>query len=273
MTDDARKNVRIKSLAFKLAPRMATVITSVRGRRLSHHLVKKWGLFDLNQRLIADLGNRVIGGPFKDLILTSSSQREHIGPFLLGTYEMELSPWWRSLLQRRFRQIIDVGANFGYYAVGLARRFPSVPVVAFDTDWWARRTVRQMSRANQTPNVAVKGFCSPSWLARHLEPDAFIVSDCEGFEGRLFCDQRIAAFASATFVIELHETIVPGVTARIRSTFRGTHALEEIDSRSETPVTTISPSLTPQEMRQVAQEIRVPQTWFLLTPLGPAGAK
>jgi hypothetical protein len=266
VTGDPRRRVRMKALAFKLAPRLATVISSARGRRLSHHLVKQWGLFDLNQRLIADLGNRVVDGPFKDLILTSSSQQEHIGPYLLGTYETELSPWWHSLLQRRFRQIIDVGANFGYYAVGLARRFPSVPVVAFDTDWWARRTVRQMSRANQTPNVSVKGSCSPSWLARHLEPDALIVSDCEGCEGRLFGGQGIAAFASATFVIELHETIVPGVTAKLRSAFRGTHTFEEVDSRSETPSTAIGPSLTPQEMRRVAQEVRGPQKWFLLTP-------
>lgn len=262
----------IKPLMFKVAPRVATILSSSRGRRLSHRLVKQWGLFDLNQRLIGELGNRVVDGPFKGLILTSSSQCEHIGPYLLGSYETELTPWWDGLLRQNFRQIVDVGANFGYYAVGLAKRFPSVPVMAFDTDWWARRTLRQMSRANATPNVAVKGFCNRSWLARHLQHNALVISDCEGCEGNLFGGEGIGAFATATFVIELHEAFVPGVTAQIRCAFRHTHASEEIDSRSETAVATRGTSLTAEEMRRVAHEVRGRQKWILLTPLNPAAS-
>lgn len=263
----------IRSLSFKIAPRMATMVSSSRERRLSHRLVRRWGLFDLNQRLIADVGNRVVDGPFKGLVLTSASQREHIGPYLLGTYETELSPWWGRLLQRRFGQIIVVGAKFGYYAVGLATRFPDATVVAFDTDWWARRTVREMSKANHAHNVAVKGFCSPAWLARHLEPHALIVSDCEGAEAHLFCDETIAAFSTATIVIELHEVIVPGIGARIREVFRGTHDIDEIDSRSDTSARATDTSLTPAEMRRAAQEIRGAQKFLLLTPVqhGAAG--
>src|SRR5947207_2615489 len=110
----------IKKAAFKMAPRMTTLVSSARGRRLSHRLV---------------------------------------------------------------------------------RHFPAASVVAFDTDWWARASVREMSKINETPNVTVKMFCSLSWLARHLEQGALVISDCEGCEAELFCGEAIAAFTTATLMI------------------------------------------------------------------------
>jgi len=52
---------------------------------------------------------------------------------LLGTYEKELQDAIRALEKKRFGRIINVGAAEGYYAVGLARNFPNVPVVAEST--------------------------------------------------------------------------------------------------------------------------------------------
>jgi hypothetical protein len=257
----------IKQWAFKWLPLPATAISASRGRRRSHRFVREWGLHDLNKRLLAELGNRVISGPFVGLLLTDLSHCEHIGPYLLGTYEMELHAIWAGVLKRRFRQIIDVGANFGYYAVGLARRFSDVPVIAFDTDWWARHAIRQMATANRTPNVSVKGFCDSKWMAAHLEHNALIVSDCEGYERRLLCERPLPAFATATFVIELHEDFVPGVTAKIRAAFERTHSFAEINSRDTTVLNLQGSSLTPDELRRVSQEVRGSQNWFLLTPL------
>jgi hypothetical protein len=223
-------------------------------------------LFDLNQRLISQAGDRVLDGPFRGLRLPPAAHREHVGPYLLGTYEAELFPWWDRIFLQRFAQIIDVGSNFGFYAVGLARRFPSTPVVAFDTDWWARRTTRETARANAAPNVAVRGFCSPEWLAGHLEPNALIVSDCEGAEGQLFCSRWVPHFASATFVIELHEEFVPGVTTTILDRFHGTHAVAEAVTIAEPTPRPPAWSLSGEEMGRVAREARGPQKWLLLTP-------
>src|SRR5437588_1275541 len=230
-SDTTDRHGVIKQWAFTWLPRPATAISASRGRRRSHRFVRQWGLHDLNKRLLAERGNRVIGGPFAGLVLTDLSHCEHIGPYLLGTYEMELHAIWAGVLKRPFGQIVDVGASFGYYAVGLARRFPAVPVIAFDTDWWARRAVRQMAAANRTPNVSVKGFCDPAWMASHLKHNALIVVDCEGHEGRLLCERPLPAFSTATLVIELHEEFVPGVTARIRAAFERTHSCAEINSR------------------------------------------
>ena len=86
-------------------------------------------------------------------------------------------------------------------------------------------------------DVAVKAvrWCDPSWLARHLQHNSLIMSDCEGYEGALFCEQWVPAFASCTFVIELHEAFVPGVTERCRAMFADTHAAQIVDTRGAMP--------------------------------------
>jgi hypothetical protein len=258
----------LKHLAFLLTPRLATAISSSRGRRRSHRLVKKWGLFDINRRVIAEFGNRVLDGPFSGLILTDLAHHEHIGPYVLGTYECELHGWWVELFRRQFSQIIDVGSSFGYYAVGLARQFTNTPVFAFDVDWWARRATRQMAAANRTPNLVVKGFCTPSWLATNLKDHALVVSDCEGAEARLFCQQMIPAFRSSTFVVELHEAFVPGVTANFVSAFGRSHTFQTIDSRSDTVLPGRPTALSAAEWERAAHEVRGPQQWLMLTPAG-----
>jgi hypothetical protein len=257
----------VRGALLRVAPQTATQVISARARAHSHRLVKKWGLVDLNQRLMREVGTQVIAGPFKGLILTPMTYQEHVGPYLLGTYEMELHPWWDEVFQRSFAQIIDVGAKFGYYAVGLAHRFPHTPVIAFDTDWWARDAVREMVAANRAPGVSVQGFCSPAWLKKHLRENALIISDCEGYERELFCTTEIPALAGATMIVETHECFVPGVLAAIVARFAPTHAVYEVESRSSSPVPKVRvDSLTQEELRRAGNEVRPRQTWVFLVP-------
>ena len=259
--------IAVKRIAHAVAPRRAVAISAQRARRRSHRLLKEWGLFDLNQRLIAECGSQVLDGPFKGLTFSPLSRAEHIGPYLLGTYEAELHETWRKLLSRDYSEFVDVGANFGYYAVGLARRFPNRKVVAFDVDWWARKAVAEMSAANGTSNLSIEAWCDPSWLNVHLKDHSLIISDCEGYEGALFCGHRVPAFATCTFVIELHEAFVPGVTQRCLDTFARTHTAQVVETRTETPLKVRPDSFTDEEMRRVSAEARGPQQWLVLTPL------
>ncbi len=125
----------IKRSVFAIAPQTATAISSARARAHSHNLLREWGLFELNQQLLGEVGCAVLSGPFSGLTLSPMTHREHVGPYLLGIYERELKPWWEELLTEPFAQVIDVGAKFGYYAVGLALCWPDAQVVAYDTDW------------------------------------------------------------------------------------------------------------------------------------------
>ena len=143
-----------------VAPRTAIAVMAARSRAHSHVLIREWGLRALNERLVAELGRRVVSGPFRGLVLTDATLAEHIGPLLLGTYESELHPTWERVFEQRFDQVLDVGAKFGYYAAGLAIRYPDAESVTFDVDWWARRATREVARANGVEQrVRVEGFC------------------------------------------------------------------------------------------------------------------
>ncbi|MBC7842016.1 MAG: hypothetical protein H7099_06880 [Gemmatimonadaceae bacterium] len=115
--------------------------------------------------------------------------------------------------------------------------------------------------------MAIQAWCDPSWLVRNLKGNSLIISDCEGYEGALFCDQWVPAFASCTFVIELHEAFVPGVTERCRGMFADTHEVQIVDMRHGMPLRARPASFTAEEMLRVSTEARGPQQWMVLTPL------
>ena len=122
-----------KRVLTTLAPETTTAIQSARSRAHSHGLHRQWGIVDLNRKLISHFGPIVQWGPFRGHP-SPMTYPEHLGPYLLGIYEAELHPWLEEVAAGRYTQILDVGAKFGYYAVGLARRLPGVPITAFDTD-------------------------------------------------------------------------------------------------------------------------------------------
>jgi len=257
----------IRTASYVIAPQTASAIFSARARVHSHRLVKDWGLFEINERLIQEIGNVVISGPFRGLTIPPMACQVHIGPYLLGTYEMELHPWWERLFRAGFRQVVNIGTNFGYYAVGLAKTFPDADVVAFDTDRWARQAIAETASANGVARISVQRFCGPSWLETNLREDVLIVSDCEGYERELFCTTEIPALKSATMIVELHEDTSPGVSSELLARFARTHTVSQVSSRPDTPTPRVTVrSLTPDEIRRASTEVRPPQTWVLLLP-------
>ena len=257
----------LKRAGYFIAPKLTTAVQASRARAYSASLVKEWGLFDLNQKLIADVGHRVLAGPFTGMVLTQSAEQQHVGPYLLGTYELELHPWLEEALLRNYTQIIDIGSSFGYYAVGLARRFPQASVVTFDPDPWARRAVAEMAAANNASNVTIRGFCDARWLRENLRDGALIVSDCEGYERQLFFAEPVPSLSTATMIIELHDETPGELMALLRKKFEGTHVIDHRTSRSTTPRPELHvPSLTNEEFERVRQEVRGEQSWAYLRP-------
>jgi hypothetical protein len=257
----------LRDAGYRLAPQLTTAVVSSRARAHSAALIKEWGLFDLNQKLIAEIGHTVRGGPFAGMTLTPSAEQQHVGPYLLGTYELELHRWVEECARERFTEIVDVGSSFGYYAVGLARRFPQTSVLAFDTDWWARRAVAEMAAANRVPNITIKSKCSPAWLEAHLQPSSLIVSDCEGYERVLFFGAPVPALATSTLIVELHDDTPGELVTRFRERFSATHAIEAVNGRSTTPRVDGIKGLTGPELDRVSHEVRGPQSWVYLRPL------
>lgn len=257
----------IKRWLHWLAPQWTTALLSARSRAHSHRILAAWGCPAVNARLVERLGDRVQSGPFEGLTLTALTHAEQLGPFLLGVYESELDRAWQRVFLGDYTQIIDVGAKFGYYAVGLAKRYPRASVVAFDTDWWAREALAEMALANRASNVAIAGYCTGAWLARNVGDAAFMLCDAEGFEADLFQGGLIHRLATATLLIETHDCFVPGVHARLRLAFADSHEVIEFgDPSARRQATAPLDFLTDAERGLAEHEVRAAQRWLLCLP-------
>jgi hypothetical protein len=257
----------IKRSLHKSFPKAAAAFFSARARAHSHRAIASWGCPAINEMLISQFGPRVLSGPFEGIILTPMTYKEQIGPYLLGLYEAELHQVWEQVLRRHYRQIIDIGAKFGYYAVGLARRFPGGRVIAFDSDYWARQALREMISANGIRNVEVARGCDFAWLVKCLEPGAFVLCDCDGYEGELFGKRQIPILASATVLIETHDVFVPGTTDRLCAVLEPTHQVVTIPSVSMPRTCPVDLGFLSARERELAtQEIRPPQLYLYGMP-------
>jgi hypothetical protein len=257
----------VKRLLHATAPRWTTAVMSARARAYSQRVARSWGCETLNRKLIDRFGAVVQEGPFAGLVLTPMTFAEHLAPFLLGVYESELDRAWEIVSSGTYPQIVDIGAKFGYYAVGFAKHYPNADVVAFDPDWWARAAMREMALANGVRNVHVKALCERSWLERDLNESALIISDCEGYEATLFDAPVVGALKSATLMIETHDCFTPGVTDTLRARFVGTHSIHlfrDADGRRRS--TRPLDFLSDDELRLAEAEVRPEQFWLFCIP-------
>lgn len=191
-----------------------------------------------------------------------------MSPYLLGVYESELHPIWEALCLGAYRQVIDVGAKFGYCAAGLLMRLPNVPVVAFDTDPWAREAIGEIRLINGfQDSINIQGFCDVNWLRHHLLPDALVVSDCEGYEGALLDPVQVPELFFASIVVELHEHESPGIADLLRNRFCQSHQIIEVMSDEMHRLAPVDLSfLSPQQAATAMSDLRPKQSWLVMIP-------
>ncbi len=254
-----RLRVRAAPLAWEVAP-------GVMAERAHRH----------QRRLHADSGHLAAAGRFVDIF----GARVRRGPFagmtyepegmlslqkLLGIYEHELHDWIETILARRPRTFVDVGAADGYYAVGVARH--GITVEAFESGRSARRRIAELAQANGV-RVNLHTTATAARVRALPLDEAFVLSDCEGAEDDIFDQATVAAMRTATVVIEVHETMRPGTESRLRERFAATHRCErrapvQRDLRDY-------PELEQLEARDrvhADSELRIGETpWLLMTP-------
>ncbi len=123
--------------------------------------------YELHRRIVDKYDREVSDGPFSGLRFTPQHLSTH---FLLGTYEVELHPWFRRLFKDVYDRCIDIGSGEGYYAVGMAMQL-DVPVDAYDAAPQVRKRCLELARLNRVPIVspftlgAIGKLCL-SWPAR-----------------------------------------------------------------------------------------------------------
>ena len=144
-------------------------------------------------------GWQVMGGPFQGMIYGDTAVCSALLPKLAGSYEVELHPLLDSLRAADYDTVVDVGCAEGYYAVGFARKWVGIQVIAFDTDVQARELCAQKTEENGVAaRVRVEGACEGETL-RDVVPRSLLISDCEGYELVLLAWTKLRNCASATF--------------------------------------------------------------------------
>jgi hypothetical protein len=257
---------RAKAFLQKWFPRRYTEFMSRRSRRHSQKLERAWGCIDVAQKLVERQGTAVSGGPFEGLEFPPRTLERHIAPKLIGSYEKELHSAIRNVSKKSYSQIIDVGCAEGYYAVGFALLFPKTPVIAFDTDPWARDATQEMARLNGVDNISLRSFCDVQWLSDHLTPGALVFSDCEGFEDDLLKPAELPPLRFCDVIVEVHQEKAPGVARRIAERFRDTHDITDIQGEERNPSDYDRISFLPKDEQQIAinEYRRSSPKWFFM---------
>ncbi len=218
-------------------------------------------------------GDTVARGPFKGMVYPdpahwASCRFEKV----VGFYEFELNKRIEALLasDRRYTDVVIIGAAEGYYAVGFARALPDAKVHAFELHPQRVDVMRKLAEVNQVSDrLAIGGFCSPAVLnALSLGERTLVICDVDGYEETIMDPKEIPALAQADIVLELHDFIVPNVSRTIRERFETTHLLEVYSVKGvpfeDFPIFRPLPMTEIQAMTESDRPYI--QDWFVMTP-------
>ena len=135
------------------------------------------------------------------------------------------APLWPGGPERPVRR-----AGEGYYAVGLARRCPQTPVVAFDIDPLRQLWCRKMAGANDIGGrLQIRGRCDPGELEHALNGEpSVVICDCEGREAEVIDPTRTPSLARAFLIIEVHDFVDERIAPALEGALAPTHELEWI---------------------------------------------
>lgn len=175
----------------------------------------------------------VRNGPFKGLKYpVVQSFCSALIPKLLGSYECELHPIFDRIIRQTYSDVLDIGCAEGYYAVALALAFPAARIWAFDTNPDALSMCRAMADLNGVGSrVVLNSSCSESRLRSiTFSEKALILSDCEGYERRLFTESVCRHLEAHDVLIETHDFKDHTISNVLCKRFCSSHSIEIISS-------------------------------------------
>jgi hypothetical protein len=180
----------------------------------------------------------VYSGPFAGMRYVPESIMSAHYPKLLGTYELELHSIIEKLCQTDFDKIVNVGAGEGYYSIGFAIRNEQPAIIAFEPDIQGRKLIEEMARLNgvEEGRLDLRGLCDIPGFKESLSGagKCLLIMDCEGSESILLDPTTFPSLKTATIVVELHTSKVPGLDEILYSRFQDTHQITEIWTRDRT---------------------------------------
>lgn len=218
---------KAKNLLRTAAPGIYETLQGVVTDRRTKYLVRT---------ITSESGWVVQDGPFKTMRYVPQAVGSTLVPKLLGSYEAELHPTLQTIIERNYKTIIDIGCAEGYYAVGLALKNSATKVHAFDIDDRAKQLCQNMAELNGVAaRVVIESECTHQKLQALGGERCLIICDCEGCEFELLQPSHISNLKYCDLLVELHETIKPGVTNEMLDRFGQTHDISLVDSHERDP--------------------------------------
>jgi hypothetical protein len=219
------------------------------------------------------INKTIIFGPFKGMKIDLDDVPLCV---LLGTIEKEIHPAFAKLSGFNFDQVINVGATEGYYAIGMALKWPQASVYAFDMqeDIYRAKIMKLASDNLVSERVHARGYCSPADLLSLLSPhkSTLLMLDVEGDELKLLDPSVIKELRRSTIIVELHDCIIPGCSRVIEERFRYTHNITKYISSPRTladfPLRTwtiVNPIIGPFAVNLISDRNGI-QEFFLMIP-------
>jgi hypothetical protein len=178
----------------------------------------------------------VMHGPFMGMKYPEArSVGSSLFPKILGSYERELHPVFDEICLKDYRSIVDIGCAEGYYAVGLAMRMPDTHVFAYDTNVEARALCERMAGVNGVgERVSTGDFCCAETIrSLPLSGRCLVISDCEGYEKKLFSEEVVTILAECEVLVEVRDFVDIEISSVLRERFERTHAITVVRSTDD----------------------------------------
>ncbi|MEP7306874.1 MAG: hypothetical protein ABJA98_15270 [Acidobacteriota bacterium] len=228
----------------------------------------KWRHAQLTGTMIAKHGNVVQAGPFAGLRFTGQTSEGCTAPRLLGCYEHELHSHLERLIGERYDAILNIGCADGYYAAGLAKRMPGVPVFAHDVEPQAQAGCREVAALNGVSDrVQVGGPFRGSDFAAYAGRKTWLVMDIEGAERDLLDPVAYPALRDMTVLVECHDCFFPRTADEIAGRFRSHDVIRVDHAWPSTPLPIWLQKRSHLEQLLAIWEFRMgPTPWLIMEP-------
>lgn len=166
----------------------------------------------------------VQNGPFKGMKYIKKSLGSAFLPKILGSYEEPIQLWIQEVIEnKKYKNILNIGAAEGYYACGFAMRLPNVTLFAYDTDKEARNSLENLRDINKLYNIVINSECTHECLSHKSDSNTLIFCDIEGFEKELLDPIKVPNLKFVDIIVEAHDCYVPNVTEELIKRFYLTH--------------------------------------------------
>lgn len=190
---------------------------------------------DLGRKLYAIGGGKVFGGLFAAMQLPNIAAVTKRPNIIVGSYESDIHHALMDAVLWKPDHVINIGSAEGYFAVGLAVLLnDKTPVHAFEQEERHWIDCAEMAAVNKiSKSVIQKGFCTTQSINEIGAKRAFVLIDCEGGEMELLDPEKVPSLKTAFILCELHDFIVPKITATLLDRFQDTHNIEVVYEKSK----------------------------------------